>query len=347
VPQPGTGSGTAGAGSGSSAPGSPVAAGAALYARYCTLCHGPEATGYAADNAPSLVSETLLATASDAFLARSIGRGRPGTAMAGYHRDVGGPLDDAGVAAIIAFLRQRAPARLVLPDAPARGDVAAGKAVFDAQCASCHVGPPRSAPMLTNPELLAAADDSFLRHAIRKGRPGTPMRGYEASLTGQQIDDILVYLRSAPTPPPKPAAAPPPPPPPTDVVINPGGKAPKFTVRDGRFVPVDEVKKALDARQRMVIIDARAASDWRSARIPGAISVPYYELDKLSAVPNDDTWVLAYCACPHHASGVVVDELRKRGYRNTAILDEGVLVWQQRGYPIVGTGEDPHAGHGH
>jgi cytochrome c oxidase cbb3-type subunit 3/ubiquinol-cytochrome c reductase cytochrome c subunit len=45
--------------------------------------------------------------------------------------------------------------------------------------------------------------------------------------------------------------------------------------------------------------------------------------------------VLAYCACPHHVSGEVVDALRKRGYKHTAVIDEGVFAWQQKGYPVV------------
>jgi cytochrome c oxidase cbb3-type subunit 3/ubiquinol-cytochrome c reductase cytochrome c subunit len=57
-----------------------------------------------------------------------------------------------------------------------------------------------------------------------------------------------------------------------------------------------------------------------------------HDLDK---VPNDGTWIIAYCACPHHVSGVVMEELRKRGYSHTAVLDEGVFAWQQHGHPIV------------
>jgi cytochrome c oxidase cbb3-type subunit 3/ubiquinol-cytochrome c reductase cytochrome c subunit len=70
--------------------------------------------------------------------------------------------------------------------------------------------------------------------------------------------------------------------------------------------------------------------------IPGSISVPYYALGRLDALPRDSTWIIAYCACPHHASGTVVDELRKRGYDKTAIVDEGILEWNRRGYPIAG-----------
>ena len=53
-----------------------------------------------------------------------------------------------------------------------------------------------------------------------------------------------------------------------------------------------------------------------------------------------DAWVVAYCACPHHLSGVVVDSLRSRGYPHAYVLDEGILEWERRGYPIVAA---PHA----
>jgi 3-mercaptopyruvate sulfurtransferase SseA len=31
---------------------------------------------------------------------------------------------------------------------------------------------------------------------------------------------------------------------------------------------------------------------------------------------------------------MVIDELRKRGFKNTAVIDEGILVWKQKGYPM-------------
>jgi cytochrome c oxidase cbb3-type subunit 3/ubiquinol-cytochrome c reductase cytochrome c subunit len=55
---------------------------------------------------------------------------------------------------------------------------------------------------------------------------------------------------------------------------------------------------------------------------------------RLKEIP-DDSWVVAYCACPHHLSGVVVDSLRARGYLHAFVLGEGILEWERRGYPIV------------
>jgi cytochrome c oxidase cbb3-type subunit 3/ubiquinol-cytochrome c reductase cytochrome c subunit len=84
----------------------------------------------------------------------------------------------------------------------------------------------------------------------------------------------------------------------------------------------------------MVIIDARPESEWMTVHITGAVSIPHYALARLDEIPKDAT-VIAYCACPHHLSGIVVDELRKRGYKHAYVLDEGILEWQRRGYTIV------------
>jgi rhodanese-related sulfurtransferase len=53
------------------------------------------------------------------------------------------------------------------------------------------------------------------------------------------------------------------------------------------------------------------------------------------SLPKDGTMIVAYCACPHAASNEVVDLLHARGFTATAVLDEGYLVWQERGYPVV------------
>jgi cytochrome c oxidase cbb3-type subunit III len=317
--------------------------GQALYTRYCQLCHGVDAKGYAADNAPSLVSPTFLASASDAFLARGIRLGRPETAMAAYGKLRGGPLEDTEIGAIVEFLRSKGPAAAVLPELKVTGDAAKGAALFKRQCQSCH-GSAKSrgkAPQLHNQEFLAAASPAFLRHAIVHGRPPTRMPAFERRLSASQIDDLVAWLgslRSSPS-----AAQRPNPGVPADlpVVIHPKGKPPEFSLREGRFVSAAQVKQALDAKRRLIVIDARAPSDWIQFHIPGALPIPYYDAAQLDRIPNDGTWVIAYCACPHHASGEIVDALRRRNYPHTAVLDEGILFWRTSGYALEGEAARP------
>jgi len=319
-----------------------VAKGGHIYSKYCTLCHGARGEGYAADNAPSLVNPSFRATVSEDFLRAGIERGRPGTAMGGYGRSVGGPLAREDVDALLAFLQMGAPPPVPLASGSVLGNPVQGKFFYDALCAVCHgtVTQRATALHLANPVLQATVSTPFLKYALQHGRPGTKMEAWEGKIAPRQIEDIIAYVRTlSPTPPPVPAAVPPampPAPPPVGpIILNPNGKTPTMTLRDDRFAPLDDVKRALDDKRRIVIIDARPPSDWLNLHITGSISVPYYDMKGLDLVPNDGTWVVAYCACPHHASGVVVDELRKRGYKHAVVLDEGVFAWQHKGYPVV------------
>jgi mono/diheme cytochrome c family protein/rhodanese-related sulfurtransferase len=318
----------------------PVERGRVAYAKYCATCHGVQANGYVADNAPSLRTTTFLSSATDWFVRDGIVRGRPGTAMAAYGRSLGGPLGPEDVNGIIAFLRVGGPPRVELLARPAAGDAKTGKVYYEAICARCHGTPTQrsSAVHLANPVFLATATDSFLRFAVESGRPPTSMVPFKGALDAKRIEDVITYVRSLAIPVPPPPLAPiagPPAPRVGPIVLNPKGRAPDFTLKEDRYISIVDVKRALDEKRRLIIADARPPSDYASLHITGAISTPYYDSKSLDDVPNDGTWVLAYCACPHHVSGQVVDELRKRGYKHTAVIDEGVFAWQQKGYPVV------------
>jgi cytochrome c oxidase cbb3-type subunit 3/ubiquinol-cytochrome c reductase cytochrome c subunit len=308
--------------------------GPGLFATFCAQCHGADAKGYKSDHAPSLVNPTFLATATDAYLIASIEQGRPGTAMAAYAKTVGGPLDSTAVAKIVVWLRDQGPAAKP-PTAPPPGDAARGQPLYVTSCLKCHGNETQRGDyvLLANPRFLAIATDAFIYHAIVEGRPTTPMERFDAKLSMQQIADIVAYIRSLAkgqqiVPLPAPTGKEP-------LFVNPSGKPAVFAkVKDGKYVAADDVKAALDTKHKMVIIDARPESEWMTVHITGAVSIPHYSLGRLDEIPKDAT-VIAYCACPHHLSGIVVDELQKRGYKHAYVLDEGILEWQRRGYSIV------------
>lgn len=317
------------------APAAGAPSGAELYAKYCALCHGAKLEGYAADNAPALRSPTFLATASTAFLQSAIERGRAGTAMAGFGKAVGGPLEPGEVDALIAFIRGDAGTPQPLAPKASTGDVAKGARVYATNCESCHGTATQrgNAVHLANPMFLASASDAFLRVAITDGRTGTPMEPWKDKLSSTEIEDVIAYVRSLARPVPAAPAVPPSPAPAAPVVLNPDGKPPELTIRLGRYASVADVAKAYAEKRRMILIDARPTSDYLRLHIPGAISVPYFDMKGLDKVPNDGTWIVAYCVCPHEESGRVLEELRRRGYPNTAVLDEGLFVWTQQGHP--------------
>ena len=318
-----------------------LAHGKELYGKYCAFCHGDSGEGYKADNAPALAHEDFLAIASDAYLRKTITKGRPGTTMSPWSRDSGGPLYANDAAAIAAYIRDWQKKGIAPADeadaGTTTGDATAGLKLYAANCERCHGkdGHNGKYNALANPELLAAADDSFLRTSIALGRTGTPMIGFAKPLGETGLDDVVALLRSWKRPPDPQADLPPQPGALQAVVFHPAGPPPALDAA-AEYIPVDTVKKAYDAGAAMVIIDARPPADYARMHIAGAISVPFYMADQYAKQLPKSAFILTYCGCPHAESGQVRAALKKLEYPKVAVIDEGLFAWRDRGYPVRG-----------
>jgi cytochrome c oxidase cbb3-type subunit 3 len=181
--------------------------GAMLFAEHCAVCHGDKGTGGVGT---PLALPSFLESVDDDFLRTTIRQGRPGRVMPAFPR-----LSDAQLDALVAYIRgwsgKPAPE---FSDAPVKGDIKHGKAIFATHCAGCHGASgegghgtgvtfsrrrdlPIIAPALNNAGFLAAANDAMIRHTLVYGRAGTPMTSMlVAGLTEQDIDDVVAYVRS-------------------------------------------------------------------------------------------------------------------------------------------------------
>lgn len=324
-----------------------VAAGGAHYATYCALCHGEAGEGYVSKAANALANQDFLTVATDAFLFTAIADGRPGTKMSGWGAAIGGPMEDDEISELVAFIRSwQTEETAEVHDVVVAGDPGAAQPVYDEHCAGCHGGAGEGDLFLSlaNPVFLHSASDGFLRHAISEGRAGTAMPAFGTLLGDAVIDDLVTLIRSwqGPLPEARPFVEHPPTPPVEELVVNYGGPEPDIAEDpEVLYQPIDEVKAALDAGAQMVFIDARPASDFAVDHIAGAWNIPFFEIeDRWDEVPAS-YWVFTYCACPHDASGIVADYLRdEQGYPRVRVLDEGYLVWMDRGYPVE-AGEAP------
>jgi cytochrome c oxidase cbb3-type subunit 3 len=311
--------------------------GAELYGRMCAVCHGKQGEGYRADQAPALGQQEFLASVSDDFLTFAITYGRTGTTMSAWHVDQGGPLSSNDIRAMLAFLRswQRQP-NLTLDDSPAQGNVTRGKAIFQQNCESCHS---RKGPYvrIVNRQQLAKARSGFLRQAIRVGRPPTRMLGFQEKLGNEGVEDVVAYLQSLPgwiAPSEVPGATRPHPIPLGKVPLNPNGHEPVGFRAQPLMTSLDVIGPEYAKHARMVIIDARAPSDYLSGHIAGAVSVPFYDPSLyLDALPKH-TWLVCYCGCPHAESGSLATQLLAAGFDKVTVLDEGFGAWIDKGYPV-------------
>jgi cbb3-type cytochrome c oxidase subunit III len=179
--------------------------GKAAFDENCAPCHQPDAIG-SPGVAPSLTNPELLATASDEFLIGTIWDGRVDTGMPPFEY-----LGKEKIGAIVAYLRSHTerPNRSKEIDAQpaAHGDPRLGKLWFENICATCHgvkgdgYESGGTGTAIGKLGFLNKASDGFIRTTIKQGRSNTRMRGFNgsgalANLSAQEIDDIIVYLRS-------------------------------------------------------------------------------------------------------------------------------------------------------
>jgi len=173
-----------------------VSRGHAYYAGLCANCHGHQGEGGIGNalNAPA-----FLAIATDDFLARTIISGRPGTAMASWKE-----LSSQAVSDMLAYMnawRAEPPARddvlAELRVESAAGLAAAGRKVYQGNCAACHgrEGEGGIGVSLNTPDLLGLADDTYLYRAIVEGRPSTAMPAWR-HLSARHVASLIAHMRS-------------------------------------------------------------------------------------------------------------------------------------------------------
>lgn len=321
-------------GNGNTTPPGVLEQGLALYNTYCVLCHGEGGKGYKADNANALSNPEFLAIASDAFLKAGIVQGRAGTTMSAWGKEFGGPLSDEDVDKLVALIRSwQTKATQDVDSKTIEGVATRAEALYEFNCAQCHgkTGEGGEYMSLNNPVFLSTASDGFLWYSITNGRPGTVMPGFSSKLTPQGINDLVKLIRSwqkdveKPKPLPERTYVP--------LVINEGGSEPAFPA-EGRFIPVDTVKAERDKGAAMILVDARPPADYIANHIDGAVSIPFYDVAKLTDKLRKDVWIVSYCACPHAESGVVYDHLKKQGFTKIKVLDEGYNDWRDKKYPL-------------
>ena len=95
--------------------------------------------GYLADEASALSNTDFLVSASDDYILQGILRGRPGTSMSAWSREMGGPLSPEEARTILSFIRswQKGPS-VELSDALTGGNADHGAKTYARWCPACH-----------------------------------------------------------------------------------------------------------------------------------------------------------------------------------------------------------------
>ena len=95
-----------------------------------------------------------------------------------------------------------------------------------------------------------------------------------------------------------------------------------------------DLKVALDAKENIVVIDARSPEAFAAEHIPGAINIPHRQMTKeATASINKDSTVVTYCdgiGCNASTKGALA--MTKLGFRVKELIG-GIDWWRRDGYP--------------
>ena len=99
---------------------------------------------------------------------------------------------------------------------------------------------------------------------------------------------------------------------------------------------VPDVKRRMDAGEKMILVDVREDHEWAKGRLPGAVHMGrgIIERDIEQNVPDTNTKLVLYCGGGFR-SALVADNLQKMGYTNVESMDGGWRGWTQAGLPVA------------
>ncbi|KYF59634.1 molybdopterin biosynthesis protein MoeB, partial [Sorangium cellulosum] len=102
-----------------------------------------------------------------------------------------------------------------------------------------------------------------------------------------------------------------------------------------RELSLSELKRRLDEKVPVVLLDVREKEEYRAGYIPGAISIPrgFLEMQVEQKLPDKSAPIVAYCAGGTR-SALAAKTLQELGYTNVESANPGFVRWKDLNYPV-------------
>ena len=110
---------------------------------------------------------------------------------------------------------------------------------------------------------------------------------------------------------------------PTSIMVEENGEKAVYTQ-----ISQEEAKKIMDSGEEHIILDVREQDEFDEGHIPGAILIPYTEIDAKAEemLPDKDALILVYCRSGRR-SKIASESLANLGYTNVKEFG-GIIDWQ-------------------
>ena len=92
-------------------------------------------------------------------------------------------------------------------------------------------------------------------------------------------------------------------------------------------ITAEEAKKIMDSGEEHIVLDTREQDEYDEGHIPGAILIPYTEIENkaIELLPDKDKLILVYCRSGRR-SKIAAESLVKLGYTNVKEFG-GIIDW--------------------
>ena len=109
---------------------------------------------------------------------------------------------------------------------------------------------------------------------------------------------------------------------PTSIIVSEKGEKAMY-----EQITAEEAKKIMDSGEEHIILDTREQDEFDEGHIPGAILIPYTEIENkaIEMMPDKDKLILVYCRSGRR-SKIAAESLSKLGYTNVKEFG-GIIDW--------------------
>ena len=109
---------------------------------------------------------------------------------------------------------------------------------------------------------------------------------------------------------------------PTSIIVSEKGEKAMY-----EQITAEEAKKIMDSDEEHIILDTREQDEFDEGHIPGAILIPYTEIENKAEemLPDKDKLILVYCRSGR-SSKIAAESLSKLGYTNVKEFG-GIIDW--------------------
>jgi rhodanese-related sulfurtransferase len=102
-----------------------------------------------------------------------------------------------------------------------------------------------------------------------------------------------------------------------------------------KVVSAEDVKAAIDNKEKAVFLDVRDAGEYTAGHLPGAINVSRgtLEFNVWGKIPDQNAKVYVYCKTTGR-SALATKTLNDLGYKNAVLMGAQFEDWIKKGYPV-------------